>query len=89
MASVVHANPVLAALLISSLLNVNRQLKPVAYNTPAHLPPDPYVALLLSHYGKYIARPGAFGHGLYAYSAANNIHNTKPFGSYKIVEDSR
>lgn len=88
LASAVHANPVLAALLISTLLSRDSRPKPVAYNTPEHLPPDPYVALLLSHYGRYIPRPGISGHGLYGYTAANNIHNTKPFGSYKIYEDS-
>lgn len=88
LASAVHANPVLAALLINSLLGNNSGPRPVAYNTPEHEPPNPYVALLLSHYGRYIPRPGIFGHGLYGYSAANNIHNTRPFGSYKIYDDS-
>ncbi|XP_028178911.1 uncharacterized protein LOC114366280 [Ostrinia furnacalis] len=49
------------------------------------------LAVLLSNYGFYL--PGAYGiHGkyrnLYGYLASNNIHNNKPFGSYKIFSDT-
>ncbi|CAH3996628.1 unnamed protein product [Pieris brassicae] len=63
---------------------------PLRYNSPDHLPVDPLIAVLLSNYGHYL--PGYYGvHGnyqnLYGYSASNNIHNNKPFGSYKIYSD--
>jgi len=64
------------------------------YNSVEHLPPDPFVALFLSHYGKYLPAVHGFGsvgnryRNLYSYLASNNIHNNKPFGSYKIYEDS-
>ncbi|XP_076183736.1 uncharacterized protein LOC143155180 [Ptiloglossa arizonensis] len=52
------------------------------YNSELHPPPNPVLALILSRYGRYV-------HGLrnprvYAHMAANNIHNNKPFGNYKM-----
>lgn len=61
------------------------------YNSLDHLPPDPYVALLLSHYGRYLPAGNILTtqyRNLYSYLAANNIHNNKPFGAYKIYEDA-
>lgn len=62
------------------------------YNSPEQTPPDPFVALFLSHYGKYLpAGGGSLGdhyNNLYSYLASNNLHNNKPFGSYKIYEDT-
>lgn len=61
------------------------------YNSLDHLPPDPYVALLLSHYGRYLPAGNVLTtqyRNLYSYLAANNIHNNKPFGAYKIYEDA-
>lgn len=56
-----------------------------------YLPVNPLLAVLLSNYGYYL--PGAFGirnnyRNLYGYLASNNIHNNKPFGSYKIYSDT-
>lgn len=82
--SVVKSNPVLTAILLSTLLGGRQQ---IGHNSPEHSPPDPYLALLLSHYGRYVPRPGHYD-GIYGYNAANNIHNTRPFGSYKIYDDS-
>ncbi|CAK1541218.1 unnamed protein product [Leptosia nina] len=64
---------------------------PLSYNSPNHLLVDPLIAVLLSNYGYYL--PGYYGvngkyQNLYGYSAANNIHNNKPFGSYKIFSDT-
>lgn len=81
--SVVKANPVVTALLLSTLLGRQH----IGHNSPEQPAADPFLALLLSHYGRYIPRPGHYD-GLYGYNAANNIHNTKPFGSYKIYDDS-
>lgn len=61
------------------------------YNSLDHSPPDPYVALLLSHYGRYLPAGNILTtqyRNLYSYLAANNIHNNKPFGAYKIYEDA-
>lgn len=62
------------------------------YNSLEQTPPDPFVALFLSHYGKYLpASGGSLGdhyNNLYSYLASNNLHNNKPFGSYKIYEDT-
>ncbi|KAL0882016.1 hypothetical protein ABMA27_001765 [Loxostege sticticalis] len=51
---------------------------------------DP-LAVLLSNSGYYL--PGSYGirgkyRNLYGYLASNNIHNNKPFGSYKIFSDT-
>ncbi|XP_063374473.1 uncharacterized protein LOC134662132 [Cydia amplana] len=66
-------------------------LIPVRYNSLNHLPVDPLLAVLLSNYGFYLH--GFYGlqnnyKNLYGYSASNNIHNNKPFGSYKIYSDT-
>lgn len=55
------------------------------FNTQQHPPPDPILALMLSHYGQYL--PGLRTPRLYGYMAVNNIHNNKPFGSYKLTRD--
>lgn len=78
------SNPLVTALMTASSLGI--EPKPLQYNHPDHLPVNPYVALLLSHYGKYIPIYGA-NYGLHAYNAVNNYHNNKPFGSYKVHED--
>ncbi|XP_038221560.1 uncharacterized protein LOC119839370 [Zerene cesonia] len=64
---------------------------PEGYNSPNHVLVDPLLAVFLSNYGYYL--PGLFGvagnyRNLYGYIAANNIHNNKPFGSYKIYSDT-
>ncbi|XP_047996301.1 probable cyclin-dependent serine/threonine-protein kinase DDB_G0292550 [Leguminivora glycinivorella] len=66
-------------------------LIPFRYNTLNHLPVDSLLAVLLSNYGFYLH--GFYGlpnnyKNLYGYSASNNIHNNKPFGSYKIYSDT-
>ncbi|XP_063634669.1 uncharacterized protein LOC134805280 [Cydia splendana] len=66
-------------------------LIPIRYNSLNHLPVDPLLAVLLSNYGFYLH--GFYGlqnnyKNLYGYSASNNIHNNKPFGSYKIYSDT-
>ncbi|KAJ3641164.1 hypothetical protein Zmor_027681 [Zophobas morio] len=81
---VLEANPLAAALALSSSLRLNPKLP--GYNHAEHLPLNPYVALLLSHYGKYAPVYGT-GRGLYGYVAANNYHNNQPVGAYKIFED--
>ncbi|XP_044262552.1 uncharacterized protein LOC123010006 [Tribolium madens] len=83
--TVVEANPLLAALFLSSTLHLHPKIP--GYNHLEHLPLNPYLALLLSHYGKYQPVFGKGG-GLYGYVAANNYHNNKPFGAYKIYEDN-
>ncbi|CAG9863927.1 unnamed protein product, partial [Phyllotreta striolata] len=77
-------NPLVNAFLLSSTLN----LKPHSWmaNHPSLPPVNPFLALLLSQYGRYIPGYGP-GRGIYAYQAANDFHNNKPFGSYKIYED--
>jgi hypothetical protein len=82
--AVVEANPILAALVLSSSLHLHPKIP--GHNHNDHLPLNPYLALLLSHYGKYSPVFGK-GRGLYGYVAANNYHNNKPFGAYKIYED--
>lgn len=64
---------------------------PVRYNNANHLPVDPLLAVFLSNYGHYV--PSLYGihsgyNNLYGYLASNNIHNNKPFGSYKIFSDT-
>ncbi|XP_053976559.1 uncharacterized protein LOC128875197 [Hylaeus volcanicus] len=52
------------------------------YNSELHPPPNPVLALILSRYGRYVL--GARNPRVYAHMAVNNIHNNKPFGSYKL-----
>ncbi|KAK9738870.1 hypothetical protein QE152_g9451 [Popillia japonica] len=81
-------NPVLATLLLSYNLHISADSP--GFNHPQHLPINPYVALLLSHYGRYIplsSGSSSSGRGIYGYTAANNYHNNLPFGSYKIHTD--
>lgn len=81
-----HQNPLVQALIVSNHLQIPPKL--LNRNYPQHQPINPYVALLLSHYGKYVPVYGN-GRGLYAYNAANDYHNNRPFGSYKVHEDQR
>ncbi|XP_045465741.1 uncharacterized protein LOC123674728 [Harmonia axyridis] len=78
------SNPLLEALLLSKPLAIPAKF--TGHNTLQHQPINPYIALLLSHYGRYVAAPGE-GKGIYSYVASNNYHNNKPFGSYKIYEE--
>ncbi|XP_011167810.2 uncharacterized protein LOC105201481 [Solenopsis invicta] len=55
------------------------------YNSKVHPPPNPVLALVLSRYGRYV--PGPRNPRVYAYLAANNIHNHQPFGKYKYEFD--
>ncbi|KYM79670.1 hypothetical protein ALC53_09893 [Atta colombica] len=55
------------------------------YNSKVHPPPNPILALVLSRYGRYV--PGPRNPRVYAYLAANNIHNHQPFGKYKYEFD--
>ncbi|KAJ8919169.1 hypothetical protein NQ315_012155 [Exocentrus adspersus] len=82
----IDGNPLLAALLLSASLGLSP--KPVAPNHPQLLPINPYIALLLSQYGHYVPLYGS-SKGLYGYAAANNFHNNKPFGAYKVHEDAK
>ncbi|KAK9881179.1 hypothetical protein WA026_014527 [Henosepilachna vigintioctopunctata] len=79
------SNPLFEALLLSRPLGIPSKF--TGYNTLEHPPINPYIALLLSHYGRYVALPGA-ARGIYSYGAGNNYHNNKPFGSYKISEET-
>ncbi|XP_078037381.1 uncharacterized protein LOC144470288 [Augochlora pura] len=56
-----------------------------SYNSVLHPPPSPVLALLLSRYGRYVL--GARNPRIYAHMAVNNIHNNKPFGSYKVESE--
>lgn len=55
------------------------------YNSKVHPSPNPILALILSRYGHYL--PGPRNPRVYAYLAANNIHNHQPFGKYKYEFD--
>lgn len=81
---IANKNPLIAAILLTSTLGLMH--KEQGFNHPQHLPVNPYVALFLSHYGRYLPLNGR-KHGIYGYTASNNYHNNKPFGSYKISED--
>lgn len=56
-----------------------------SYNSQLHPPPNPVLALVLSRYGRYVS--GARNPRVYAHMAVNNIHNNKPFGSYKLERE--
>ncbi|KYM97193.1 hypothetical protein ALC62_12139 [Cyphomyrmex costatus] len=64
---------------------LSRTLNDDGYNSKIHPPPNPVLALLLSRYGRYV--PGPRNPRVYAYLAANNIHNHQPFGKYKYEFD--
>ncbi|XP_026675000.1 uncharacterized protein LOC108631813 [Ceratina calcarata] len=64
---------------------LSRALNDDSYNSALHPPPNPVLALVLSRYGRYV--PGARNPRVYAHMAVNNIHNNKPFGSYKLECD--
>ncbi|KOC65763.1 hypothetical protein WH47_10225, partial [Habropoda laboriosa] len=61
---------------------LSRVLNDDGYNSEVHPPSNPALALVLSRYGRYV--PGARNPRVYAHMAVNNIHNNKPFGSYKL-----
>ncbi|KAJ8931221.1 hypothetical protein NQ314_015892 [Rhamnusium bicolor] len=84
--AIIDGNPLLAALLLSASLGLSP--KSATSNHPELLPINPYIALLLSQYGRYVPHHGT-GRGLYGYAASNNYHNNKPFGSYKIYEETK
>ncbi|XP_076384705.1 uncharacterized protein LOC117220524 [Megalopta genalis] len=56
-----------------------------SYNSGLHPPPSPVLALVLSRYGRYVL--GARNPRIYAHMAVNNIHNNRPFGSYKVESE--
>ncbi|CAK9824170.1 hypothetical protein ANTRET_LOCUS2379 [Anthophora retusa] len=64
---------------------LSRVLNDDSYNSELHPPSNPVLALVLSRYGRYV--PGARKPRVYAHMAVNNIHNNKPFGSYKLECD--
>lgn len=64
---------------------LSRTLNDDGYNSKVHPPPNPVLALVLSRYGRYV--PGPRNPRVYAYLAANNIHNHQPFGKYKYEFD--
>ncbi|XP_018375325.1 PREDICTED: uncharacterized protein LOC108769070 [Trachymyrmex cornetzi] len=64
---------------------LSRTLNDDGYNSKVHPPPNPVLALVLSRYGRYV--PGPRNPRVYAYLAANNIHNHQPFGKYKYEYD--
>ncbi|XP_072742481.1 uncharacterized protein [Anoplolepis gracilipes] len=64
---------------------LSRTLNDDGYNSKLHPPPNPVLALILSRYGRYV--PGTRNPRVYAYMAANNIHNNLPFGRYKYEYD--
>lgn len=64
---------------------LSRTLNDDGYNSKVHPPPNPILALVLSRYGRYV--PGPRNPRVYAYLAANNIHNHQPFGKYKYEFD--
>ncbi|KAJ8966077.1 hypothetical protein NQ317_001663, partial [Molorchus minor] len=84
--TLIEENPLLAALLLSASLGL--AAKPSLSNNSELLPTNPYIALLLSKYGRYVPYRGS-AKGIYAYAASNNYHNNKPFGSYKVHEDAK
>ncbi|XP_015436803.1 PREDICTED: uncharacterized protein LOC107192121 [Dufourea novaeangliae] len=61
---------------------LNGVLNSGSSNSDVHPPLNPVFALILSRYGRYVF--GAQNPRVYAYMAANNIHNNKPFGNYKV-----
>ncbi|CAH1112280.1 unnamed protein product [Psylliodes chrysocephalus] len=79
-----HENPLLEALILST--NLHSRAKNLPPNHPDLPPINPFLALLLSQYGRYVPLYGP-GKGIYAYQASNDFHNNKPFGAYKIYED--
>ncbi|XP_011698927.1 PREDICTED: uncharacterized protein LOC105456526 [Wasmannia auropunctata] len=64
---------------------LSRTLNDDGYNSKVHPPLNPVLALVLSRYGRYV--PGPRNPRVYAYLAANNIHNHQPFGKYKYEFD--
>ncbi|XP_066259196.1 uncharacterized protein [Euwallacea similis] len=81
-------NPLTTALLLSTFLEVPSTQIGVG-NHPDQGPVNPYIALLLSQYGRYLPIHIVGSRGLYYYAAANNYHNNKPFGSYKVYENAK
>uniref|UniRef100_A0AAR5NZ42 Uncharacterized protein n=2 Tax=Dendroctonus ponderosae TaxID=77166 RepID=A0AAR5NZ42_DENPD len=81
-------NDLLAALFLSAVLRLPRAKSDVG-NHPEEVSVNPYITLLLSQYGRYLPIHALGTKGLYHYAAANNYHNNKPFGSYKVYEDAR
>ncbi|CAH0559440.1 unnamed protein product [Brassicogethes aeneus] len=82
--TVVELNPLIAALLLGTSLALPQ--KSFASNHPGLPPVNPYVALILSNYGRYLPLPKTT-RGIYAYAAANSYHNYQPGGTYKVTEE--
>lgn len=61
---------------------LSKVLNDDSYNSELHPPPNPVLALVLSRYGRYL--PGPRNSRVYGYMTVNNIHNSKPFGNYKV-----
>ena len=87
-AALLGHNPLLATLLLSSLLSNPALSIYGSFPPPSHFHAgrlygrDPLVPLLLKQYGKYLPY-GLGSYGLYGYSAPNNAEDNKPFGSFK------
>lgn len=75
-----HLN-IAAQTVASAITTLDWLLDDKGYNSPIHPPPSPILALVLSKYGRYL--PVTRGPRVYPYMAANNIHNSQPFGQYK------
>lgn len=73
--------------LTAVILELNRLIQAIektkSYNSVLHIPTNPTLALILSHYGKYTIETPK--HHSYSYAASNNVHNNKPFGQYKYA----
>ncbi|XP_044729449.1 uncharacterized protein LOC123292800 [Chrysoperla carnea] len=88
-----HYNSGFIALMINMLLKLytiqkdGRFINDVRRNSPELLPSDPYIELLLSHYGKYLPKFSGSPKHFYSHITVNNLHNNQPFGNYKYVQD--
>ncbi|XP_049820508.1 uncharacterized protein LOC126264883 [Aethina tumida] len=83
--TVIELNPLIAALLLGTSLGLPQ--KSYTSNHPGVVPINPYVALILSNYGRYVPIP-RLARGVYGYTATNGYLNNLPVGaSYKVYED--
>lgn len=83
--TVIELNPLIAALLLGTSLGLPQ--KSYTSNHPGVVPINPYVALILSNYGRYVPIP-RLARGVYGYAATNGYLNNLPVGaSYKVYED--
>ncbi|KAL1508966.1 hypothetical protein ABEB36_003779 [Hypothenemus hampei] len=80
-------NPLLATLLLSATLGIPPEgVKSKNHSDYGSI--NPYIAVLLSQYGRYLPGHVLDKKGLYYYAAANNYHNNMPFGTYKVNENT-